>query len=32
VFLNPTDTLSVRASVAVNTGHDVDIITFGADF
>jgi hypothetical protein len=32
VFLNATDTLQVAASVAVNTGHDVDINVFGADF
>jgi hypothetical protein len=32
LFLNPTDTLQVRAAVAVNTGHDVDIVVFGADF
>jgi hypothetical protein len=31
-FLNATDTLSVRASVAVNAGHDVDIVVFGGDF
>jgi hypothetical protein len=32
IFLNPTDLLQVGARVAVNSGHDIDIITFGADF
>jgi hypothetical protein len=31
-FLNPGDSLQASVRVAVNTGHDIDIVAFGADF
>ena len=32
LFLNPTDLLQVKSLVALNTGRDIDIVCFGADF
>jgi hypothetical protein len=32
IFLNPTDQLQVKLSVALNSGREIDINAFGADF
>jgi hypothetical protein len=32
IFLNATDTLQVRLTAALNTGREIDIVVFGADF
>jgi hypothetical protein len=32
LFMNPTDTLSVRATTALTAASEIDIVSFGADF